>query len=129
MITNEARRLKYQRDPAQSRANSKRYRDANREKLASSKRSAYYSRMYGLSIPDLDSLLVRQGGECAICRTGSPGGVWGSFHVDHNHTTGEVRGLLCCNCNRGLGLFQDNPHHLQSAIAYLTQGVEHAPHP
>lgn len=43
----------------------------------------------------------------------------GALVVDHDHTTGKVRGLLCHNCNRALGLLQDNKSYLQSAINYL----------
>lgn len=51
--------------------------------------------------------------ECVIC------GVGGKLVVDHDHTTGEVRGMLCNHCNRGLGHFRDDPHLLEFARMYL----------
>lgn len=55
---------------------------------------------------------------CAICGTDKPGGR-GRFHIDHNHETGDARGLLCIRCNQALGLFGDNPETLISASEYL----------
>ena len=63
--------------------------------------------------------LVRQDGKCAICQTEEPG-IKG-FCVDHNHVTGKLRGALCGNCNRGIGLLQDNPEVVQRAADYLRQ--------
>jgi ribosomal protein L24E len=56
-------------------------------------------RRYGLTIEQFDEMLAEQGGVCAICGTDTPLGR-GTFHVDHDHQTGQVRGLLChpCNC-------------------------------
>jgi hypothetical protein len=50
--------------------------------------------------------LLRHNGKCEICDTTAPGGV-GGWHVDHDHETHEIRGILCSNCNRGLGYFKD----------------------
>jgi recombination endonuclease VII len=72
---------------------------------------------YGLSIEAHDSLLATQNNCCAICE--------GRFtkppHVDHCHKTGEVRGLLCSNCNTGIGNLRDDPALLRKALEYLTK--------
>lgn len=75
-------------------------------------------RTYGLTLEDYDRMLAEQNGGCAICATATPGGP-GRFHVDHCHNTGRVRGLLCCNCNRGIGALKDDPARLRLAIGYL----------
>jgi len=59
-------------------------------------------------------LLAEQGGLCAICREAP------AAHVDHDHATGRVRGLLCFNCNGALGQFRDRPDLMLRAYAYLT---------
>lgn len=82
-------------------------------------RGGQYRRKYGITIADYDQMLEDQGGVCKICGTDTPG-ARGRFHIDHCHTTGNVRGLLCNNCNHLLGNAQDNPKTLANAIAYLT---------
>lgn len=62
-----------------------------------------------------------QGGLCAICRRHG----W-EYVVDHNHSTDEVRGLLCHGCNTALGIFGDDPETLQRAIDYLTEKGHYA---
>lgn len=62
----------------------------------------------------------RQRGLCAICGTPEPETPKGRLHVDHDHETGRVRGLLCSRCNTGIGQFKDDPVRLQAAITYLT---------
>jgi hypothetical protein len=57
--------------------------------------------------------LAEQGGVCAICGAPSP------EHVDHDHVFGNVRGILCFNCNGGQGQFKDNIENLRNAISYL----------
>lgn len=73
---------------------------------------------YGISEAEYREMLERQNSRCAICEIDIAGGR-GIFHVDHCHTTKAVRGLLCMQCNHGLGNFRDNPGFLRRAIAYL----------
>lgn len=72
---------------------------------------------YNLSVEGKEALMEKQNGLCALCRH-SDGGKRGLF-VDHDHETGEVRGLLCVGCNAALGMLGDNVEGLQNAIAYL----------
>lgn len=74
---------------------------------------------YGLTPHAYDKMLLSQGHACAICHTTEPRGK--NWHVDHDHDTGQVRGLLCASCNPGLGYFKDNPDTLMAATAYLLQ--------
>lgn len=81
-------------------------------------------RNYGISDDEYQSLLTRQGGLCAICRReetclANNGRLIKSLAVDHDHETGEVRGLLCTNCNKSLGCMGDDPDRLMAAAAYL----------
>lgn len=63
------------------------------------------------------NLLASQNNRCKICGKYCPEDE--NFPVDHNHRTGEVRGILCTSCNIGLGGFRDNPDLLLEAIQYL----------
>jgi hypothetical protein len=78
---------------------------------------------YGLSIEEFEQLLVEQDGQCALCRTTSPGGRWNSFHVDHCHDTGRIRGLLCHGCNAALGQLGDDKGGLRRALSYVSNPV------
>lgn len=91
-------------------------RDSYREKYAEQnlKKSL---RKAGLSREAYDALLERQDGKCAIC--GSDPNGQGRLHIDHDHNTGRARGLLCSNCNPGLGYFKDDPELLGRAARYL----------
>lgn len=77
-------------------------------------------RRYGLTIQEYQELLTTQDGRCAICRR-----EWGrgwngkGNHIDHCHETGRVRGLLCGECNTGIGRFGDDPALLRRAADYL----------
>lgn len=85
------------------------------------KRRERLKRIYGITPDDYDLLLAEQGGVCAICKEVRS---WNRREgevlvVDHDHSTGEVRGLLCHPCNQTLGLMKDNPERLFAAASYL----------
>jgi hypothetical protein len=82
----------------------------------------YLIRNYGITLEDARRMNEEQGSLCAICE--EEGFTMADHHkmklvVDHCHTTGKVRGLLCHNCNRALGLLKDNTERLKKAINYL----------
>ena len=68
---------------------------------------------YGITVEDYERMHNEQGGVCVICQNAD------KLVVDHDHITGKVRGLLCHNCNLGLGHFKDNALVLRMAIGYL----------
>ena len=79
---------------------------------------------YGISAEQFDGMLQQQGSRCAICQTDQPNGKYNVFHVDHCHDTARVRGLLCYECNVGLGKFGDSVDRLSRAIDYLNKARE-----
>lgn len=82
-------------------------------------RSYNLARKYGMTDQMYAEMLQTQGGGCAICGTDDPGRGNKHFHVDHDHTSNLVRGLLCNNCNRGIGLLQDSVEVLERAAKYV----------
>ncbi len=83
---------------------------------------AYYERVYGITLKEYLDMAEKQNFVCALC--GKPNFAMGVNHtgclvVDHDHRSGKVRGLLCHNCNRALGLFQDDSDLMQKAVEYL----------
>lgn len=83
---------------------------------------------YGLTVEEYEALLDEQGGLCAICQRperAQRAGRTMRLPVDHDHTTGRIRGLLCHSCNRAIGLLQDDPALLVRAADYLLR--QHAP--
>lgn len=85
-------------------------------KLPTHRRKAHLKFRYDIAPADYDRMLAEQGGKCAICL--EPAGEK-HFSVDHCHTTGKVRSLLCRKCNTGLGSFRDSIPLLQTAIDYI----------
>lgn len=93
---------------------------APHNKIYDNKRDGIIRRQYGITLADYEELLETQNFKCAIC--GNEDEVEGRrLAIDHCHESGDVRGLLCGKCNRGLGLFYDNPELLSNAIEYLNQ--------
>ena len=82
-------------------------------------REQHLQRSYGITLNEYNQMLLDQNHQCAVCGTTEPGGKHGKFMVDHCHTTGRVRGLLCKRCNIALGEVEDNTQVLQSMIEYL----------
>lgn len=70
---------------------------------------------YGISVTDYEQMLKKQNGKC-IC--GRDNGKI-NLHVDHDHKTGKIRGLLCYRCNHAIGLLADNPEILKALYKYL----------
>lgn len=102
------------------RAAQARWRERHRDRHAAQTRAAKLRSKYGLSIEDFERIAAIQGDRCALCRTDTPGGR-GSWHVDHDHETGAIRGLLCMRCNRAIGMFEDSTDLLELAIRYLRE--------
>ena len=75
---------------------------------------------YGITIDQYEEMLKKQEGRCAICGSEKAGGP-GRMMVDHHHKSGNVRGLLCCNCNFVIGHCLENKAILEKAIAYLEE--------
>lgn len=93
----------------------KKYRDVEKS------REGAWRRRYGITREDYNKLAEEQFNMCAICHSPTVGRNHKYFHVDHNHTTGKVRGLLCDLCNRGLGYFKDDSFLLERASRYLNE--------
>lgn len=86
------------------------------EKYRQSIRNGGLKHRFGITSADYYEMLKEQKSVCAICGEKDENR---NLHVDHDHETGEVRGLLCKQCNHGLGNFRDNKQYLNSAIEYL----------
>ncbi len=100
----------------------RRYYQRNTEKiLANSKkrrREDHIKSKFGMTLDDVRELQKQQENKCAICLNDFVS----TPCIDHCHATGKVRGLLCTNCNHGLGKFKDDQGCLQRAIEYLRKG-------
>lgn len=80
-------------------------------------RESHLRRKFGITQEQYEALPRSQGGGCAVCgRAPKPGK---SLHVDHDHETGYVRGLLCFSCNAALGHFQDDLDRIEAALMYM----------
>lgn len=101
-------------NPEKIKAAKRKYREANREKLNEKRRN----KLYSISKEDFDKLKHEQNNCCAICGK-SP--TRSELDIDHCHITGAVRGLLCNNCNRGIGHLQDSLDILKNALTYLSK--------
>lgn len=109
-----------------ARARTQRWRETRKAHLASTRRRRGLSD-HGVTETQYDEMFAKQNGACAVCKKPSPY----NLHVDHDHSCCSgvyscgrcVRGLLCLQCNRALGMLGDDPAILANAIEYLTVGA------
>ncbi len=131
------RKLRRAKNPEATKAAARRYRIKNMERIREYKhrpetlearkkhqksrdpvanRAIHLRREFGITLHEYNALFELQGGVCAICKKPSTGQ---SLAVDHDHVTGEIRGLLCSKHNQALGAFNDSRNVLSRAIEYL----------
>jgi hypothetical protein len=94
------------------------WREANREKQLRGIRNCYYKKNYNITLLEYEELLRKQNYVCEICGEPEPCKTK-NLSVDHNHSTGEVRGLLCTNCNSAIGRLKEDPTLFQRSLEYL----------
>ena len=89
-------------------------------------RVARYRKSFGIEVEQYDQMLQAQGGCCALCKTQEyshkRNGRFVRFAVDHCHTTGRIRGLLCWRCNLAIGLLKDDTSAVIRLVNYLSIG-------
>lgn len=121
------------RDEKKKSAAKARHRERNRAELARRQREwnaanpekvldGNLRKSYGMTLAQYDARHAEQGGACAICGDVYPARKHGATKrlcVDHDHTTGQVRDLLCAWCNSAIGLFRDDPDRVSCAAIYL----------
>ena len=93
-----------------------RHAEFHKKCLKPHQRNTRFIKEYGITLVEYYSLAAFQQNRCAVCNQRTDE----DLHVDHNHSNNAVRGLLCGNCNRGLGLFEDDIYRLRNAQHYLT---------
>ena len=101
------------------------YRVRHPERVAAARKATWakhgqkynFRRKWGITLEERDALITAQSGRCAICRQAFENSK--DTHIDHDHDTDVIRGLLCSRCNLGLGMFKDSPESLRAAAAYL----------
>lgn len=103
---------------------SDRIRNAEPARKASAK-NAILKRKYGIDLAAFDVMLTNQGHVCAICKLPEseiPHNKGQPWQVDHCHTTGQVRGILCFPCNFAIGLLKDDKAIIMNALNYISKG-------
>ncbi len=121
---------RHQADPEPGRERARRWKRENPERDAArqaayrasgkkrvSNRKSHLKRKFGITLAEYDRLLASQEGGCAICER--PPREDSALHVDHEHGTGRIRGLLCFRCNNALGDLDDDHDRLVRALDYL----------
>ena len=92
------------------------WRSKNREK----RRNIELKHRFGITLEDYNNMFIQQEGKCKICKKHQTE-LKTTLHVDHDHTSGKVRGLLCKQCNFAIGYFQDDPQICRDAAIYLEE--------
>jgi hypothetical protein len=100
-------------NPEKVKINSNKYRMKNKDKIKERSAHQHRQRTYGINEEDYENMLNVQNGACAICKNSSK--LW----VDHNHSTGGVRGLLCPSCNTLVGYIETHGNLIDKAHKYI----------
>ncbi len=125
-ISRRANAKKRAENPEVIRAYNQAYREKNRQALCDAERE----RKFGISRQEYAELFHSQNGTCAICcqpETATRMGKIKALAVDHSHVTGKVRGLLCSDCNMGIGKLKDDRNIILNAVKYLDTHSEQSP--
>jgi hypothetical protein len=130
-----ARKAKYAANPEPYIARVKKWQQENAVRLnayrreynqrpgrKASEREGHLRRKYGITIADYERMFEEQDGACAIC--GQPRPEERTLHVDHDHASGVIRGLLCFRCNQAIGSLQEEPEIFRVAADYLDRDEE-----
>jgi hypothetical protein len=107
------------RNPEKVKESGKKWRDENREYNIGRQRAYQLKSKYNMTEDDYNIMYTAQEGRCAICSTDTPTGKWKVFAIDHCHESGKIRGLLCNECNRGMGLLKDSVAIVKATLQYL----------
>ena len=91
----------------------------NKQRMKVKERKDNLKKNFDITIEEYNNLFKKQGGTCSICRKKENGKL---LAVDHNHKTGEIRGLFCMKCNTALGRFNDDLSLFKKAMEYLEKG-------
>jgi len=106
----------HQQNKEKIKQTNKKWAENNKQRIRDTKLKA----KFGITLKEKEQLFESQGECCAICKA-KQNNKNRDWDVDHCHDTNVVRGILCSNCNRGLGLFQDSPEYLLNAYSYLNK--------
>lgn len=111
-------------NPCRREAQNKRYAENPeiQRKAKETSRAYILKTKYGLTPEDYETMVENQGGRCLICNKAPDK----SLNVDHCHTTGKVRGLLCWDCNTSIGKLKDDPEAMRRAASYVEGGLPKA---
>ncbi len=105
-------------------AYNKKWKQDHKEQYRIGNENTRLQRVYGITLEQYEAMYKEQNGLCAICQKPErhvviKGGRIRRLAVDHDHSTNQVRQLLCTSCNHGIGLFEEDILRLLSAIEYL----------
>lgn len=118
----KVQKIYYKKNKKRIRKRYKLYYEKNKQKIMKKQLNYNFKKFYGITLEDYYKLFKKQKGLCKICKqpeTRKVNNKITKLHIDHNHKTGKVRGLLCSNCNIGLGNLKDSIILLKRAIKYL----------
>lgn len=107
-------RKNYYRNPGLHREAGKRWKAKNPEQHRLINLASHLKRLYGMSLDQYNQMITVHGGKCAICTEEMK-----KPHIDHCHSTGKIRGLLCGPCNHAIGSLKDSPLRCFLAASYL----------